>query len=81
MSMRITEVARHLGVMPDEIRWFERKGYVEPTWTAFGNRRVRDYPEDQVRRIQVIVKYRREGYEHAAAYEKALQELENPRMV
>ncbi len=79
--MRITEVAKQFGVMPDDIRWFEKKGYVEPGWTLLRNRHVRDYPDNEVRKIELIVKYRREGFELDVAYQKAMDEMENPRLV
>ena len=79
--MRLTEVAKQLGILPDQIRWFEKKGYVEPGWTLLKRRRVRDYPEDEVRKIGCIVKYRRQGFEHDVAYQKAMKELSNPRLV
>lgn len=73
--MRITEVAKQLGILPDQIRWFEKKGYIKPGWTFLKHRRVRDYPEDEVRKIGRIVKYRRQGFEHDVAYQKAMEEL------
>ena len=79
--MRITDVAKLVGVMPDEIRWLEKKGYVKPRWKTLKKRRVRDYPEAEVQKLELIVKYRREGYEHAVAYQKAKEELERPRLL
>jgi len=79
--MRITDVAKLIGVMPDEIRWLEKKGYIKPTWKTLKKRQVRDYPEIEVDKIKLIVKYRREGFEHEVAYQKAKEEWEHPRLV
>ena len=79
--MRITEAARRAGATPDEIRYFERKGFVRSRWVRLKERRVRDYPEGEVRKIELIVKYRRQGFEHNTSYEKALQEIERPRLI
>jgi DNA-binding transcriptional MerR regulator len=79
--VRITEIAKQLGALPDEIKWFEKKGYIKPSWTLLRNRRVRDYPDIEVRKIELIVKYRREGFEHDVAYQKAMDEMESPRLV
>lgn len=79
--MRITDVAKLVGVMPDAIRWFEKKGYVKPTWKTLKKRQVRDYPEVEVQKIKLIVKYRREGFEHEVAYQKAKEELERPQLL
>lgn len=79
--MRLTAVAKQFGILPDQIRWLEKKGYIEPGWILLKRRRVRDYPEDEVRKIGRIVKYRRRGFEHDVAYQKAMEELSNPRLV
>ena len=76
--MRITEVARTLNILPDEIRQFEKKGYLKPKWVNLNTRKVRDYAPRQVRLIELIVKYRQQGYEHDTAHRKALDELQNP---
>ena len=79
--MRITEAARSAGATPDEIRYFERKGFIRSRWIRLKQRRVRDYPEAEVRKIELIVKYRRQGFEHNTAYEKALEEMARPRLI
>ena len=79
--MRITEVAKQLGILPDEIRWLERKGYIKTKWVVLKNRRVRDYSKKEVRKIELIIKYRRQGFEHGVAYQKAIEEIENPRLL
>jgi DNA-binding transcriptional MerR regulator len=79
--VRITEVAKQLAILPDEIRWFETKGYIKPKWVVLKNRRVRDYSKKEMRKIELIVKYRRQGFEHDMAFQKAMEEMENPRLV
>ena len=79
--MRITELAKLVGASTDEIRWLERRSYVQPTWVSIGKRTVRDYPEPEVRKIELIFRYRREGFEHYAAYARAVKDLEEPRLI
>ena len=79
--MRITEVAKRIGATSDEIRYFETKGYIRSRWKRLNTRRVRDYSEAEIRKIELIVKYRRQGFQHGVAYEKALEEMERPRLV
>ena len=79
--MRITETAKQMGATPDEIRYFEKKGYIRSHWRRLNKRRVREYSGAEVRKIELIVKYRRQGFEHDVAYRKALEEMERPRLV
>ena len=79
--MRITEIAKQIGATPDEIRYFEKKGYVQSRWMRLNTRCVRDYSDSEVRKIELLVKYRRQGFEHEVAHNKATQEIEQPRLV
>lgn len=79
--MRITEVAKDIGAMPDEIRWFEKKGYITSDWKRLHKRLVRDYSDTEVHKIRLIVKYRRQGFEHDIAFQKAIEEMEQPHLV
>ena len=54
---------------------------MQPTWVSIGKRTVRDYPEPEVRKIELIFRYRREGFEHYAAYARAVKDLEEPRLI
>ena len=79
--MRITELARLSGASTDEIRWFESKGFIQCSWVTPKKRAVRDYPESEVQKVKLIKKYRREGFELNIAYQKAMAELESPRLI
>ena len=79
--MRKVEIFKATGATPDEVRYYEKKGFVRSRWKKLRERRVRDYPKGEVRKIELITKYRREGFELAAAYRKAKEELEQPRLI
>ena len=79
--MRQSEVIKETGATRDEIRYFERKGYVQPKLMHLKQRTVKNYSEREARLIGLIVKYRRERFELDAAYEKAKEELARPRLV
>ena len=61
--MMNTKVAKAIGAVPDEIRWFEMEGYIKSSRIR-ESKRVRDYVQDEARMIQSISKYLREGLEH-----------------
>ena len=79
--MRVTEVARWTGATSYEIRYCERKGFMQAGTTRLKERLVRDYPEAELQKIRLIVKYRRQRFRHDTAYEKALEEIERPRLI
>lgn len=81
LQMRITEVSRHCGFSPDQIRYFEKKGYLHPRMILVKTRRVRDYSDDDVQFIMLISKYVAEGFRDDAAYEKAMEERDQPRLI
>ena len=44
-------------------------------------RKVRNYSEDQIELVKLIVKHIDEGFKHDTAYEKAIDQINNPRLV
>ncbi len=79
-QMRITEMSRLSGTSTDEIRYMERKGFLSSGVLTLKRRRVRDYPESELRKAELIVKYRRLGFTWDAAFKKAQEELANPQL-
>jgi DNA-binding transcriptional MerR regulator len=78
--MSITELARVTGASVDELRYMERKGFLKPARRRLRRREVRDYPDGDIRKVQLIVKYRRQEFTWDAALKKAVQDLNNPRL-
>ena len=79
--MHITEVARQTGATVDQIRYLEKKGYIRAQWAHLKNRLVRDYVEAEIQKIELIVKYLTQGFKYDVAYEKAMVEMKQPRLV
>jgi DNA-binding transcriptional MerR regulator len=78
---RITELARATGASVDEIHYLEKKGYINPSRRRLNRREVRQYQEADIRRVQLIIKYRRQGFTWDTAYQKAMREQENPSLL
>jgi hypothetical protein len=76
--LRITEMARQTGASVDEIRYLEQKGFIKPGRTRLNKREVREYPEQDIRIIEIIIKYRRQGFTWNVAFQKARQEIDKP---
>ena len=78
--IRITELAKKTGASVDELHYLEIKGFISPVRAILKRRKVRQYPDADIRKLQLTIKYRREGFTWDVAFQKALQELQNPRL-
>ena len=76
--MRITDLARQAGASVDEIRYLERKGFLKSTRLRLKTRQVRQYRDEDLRRVQAIIKHRRQGFTWDAALARAEKEVQNP---
>jgi DNA-binding transcriptional MerR regulator len=78
--MHITEMSRVTGASVDEIRYMERKGFLDSVVTRLRRRKVRDYQEADIRKVKLIIKYRRQGFTWDVASKKAMQDLQQPQL-
>ncbi|MBI4286489.1 MAG: MerR family transcriptional regulator [Chloroflexi bacterium] len=76
--MHITELARLISATVDELRYMERKGFIESLRTQPKQRTVRDYGAADVKKAGLIIKYRRQGFTWDIAFKKAMEELAKP---
>ena len=76
--LHITELAKITGASVDELRYLERKGLLHPSRTQLKRRKVRQYQETDIRKVQLIIKYHRQGFTWNVAFQKAMGEVENP---
>ena len=79
--MRITELAKRAITNTDRIRYLEAKGFVRSNLRQIKVREVRDYPDEEVEKVRLIIKYFSEGYNYDMSYEKVMEELQQPRLV
>ena len=76
--LHITELAKITGASVDELRYLERKGFLNPSRRQLKRRKVRQYQEADIRKVQLIIEYRRQGFTWNVAFQKAMPEVENP---
>jgi DNA-binding transcriptional MerR regulator len=76
--IRITELARKTGASVDEIHYIEKKGFLQSTKSRLTQREVRQFQDADIRKTELIIKYRRQGFIWDTAYQKACQELDKP---
>ena len=78
--MRLHRIAAIVGIPAHQIRYLEEKGFVKSRWKELKQRKVKEYSENEVRKIQLIAKYLNQGFKYEVAYEKAMDELTRPRL-
>jgi DNA-binding transcriptional MerR regulator len=76
--LRITELARKTGASVDEIHYLEKKGFINSIKSRLTEREVRQFQDADARKIQLIIKYRRQGFNWDTAFQKAQQEHNKP---
>ena len=76
--LRFTELARKTGASVDEVHYLEKKGFIKSVKSKLTEREVRKFEDTDTRKIQLIIKYRRQGFTWDMAFQKAQQELNKP---
>jgi DNA-binding transcriptional MerR regulator len=78
--MQITELANQTNTSTDRIRYLETKGFVHSNLRRIKVRQVRNYPDEEVVKVRLIIKYFEQGFNYDMAYQKAMEELQQPRL-
>lgn len=74
--MKIKDIlARFPQLDRDTLDYWERQGYIEADRKREGNRTIREYPPDEVKRIRVINKFYQAGFPPREAVKKADKRL------
>ena len=76
--LRITELARKTGASVDEVHYLEKKGFIQSVKSKLTEREVRHFQDTDVRKVELIIKYRRQGFTWDVAFEKSEQEMNKP---
>lgn len=63
-----------------KLYYLEQKGFIKPSKTVIGDKAFREYSDEDVKKVEYIWKYLKKGFKYRIAYEKAMEELNNPQM-
>ena len=78
--MRTSEVLKKLNIPRHKLYYLEQKGYIRPKRTQMGELETREYSEEEFKKLELIWKYLQGGFKYKIAYQKALEELQNPKL-
>jgi DNA-binding transcriptional MerR regulator len=76
-----SEVVSEVGIPRQKLYYLEQKAFVKPETERRGEKTFRFYPDGEVEKVRAIWKYLRQGFRYRAAYERALEELKQPRLL
>ena len=77
--MRTSDILKKLSIPRHKLYYLEQKGYIKPKRIPMGELGAREYSEEDFRMLELIWKYLQNGFKHRIAYQKALEDLQNPK--
>lgn len=80
MGIRTPELLARIDIPRQKLYYLEQKGYITPRKTVIGDKEFREYGEEDVKKVELIWKYLKKGFKYKIAYEKGMEELQNPQM-
>lgn len=75
--MKTKDLLQRVDIPRHKLYYLEQKGYVTPDRIAMGDLEAREFSDADVRLVQVIWKYLKQGFKHRVAYQKALAEADS----
>jgi len=73
--MQTAGILEKIDIPRHKLYYLEQKGYIHPKKVPRGELQVREFTQEDFKKIQIIWKYLKQGFKHRIAYEKAMQEL------
>jgi DNA-binding transcriptional MerR regulator len=78
--IRTSDILKKLNIPRHKLYYLEQKGYIKPKRIPMGELETREYSDEDFRKLELIWKYLQSGFKHKIAYEKALEELQHPKL-
>ena len=75
--MQTSDLLKKINIPRHKLYYLEQKGYINPKKITRGDLEMRDYTDEDFRKIQIIWKFLKQGFKHKAAYKKAMERLNN----
>jgi DNA-binding transcriptional MerR regulator len=78
--MRTSDILKKLNIPRHKLYYLEQKGYIKPKRIPIGEMEAREYSEEEFKKLELIWKYLQSGFKHKIAYQKAMEELQSPKL-
>ena len=76
-----SEVVNEVGIPRQKLYYLEQKTFVKPETERRGEKTFRFYPAREVEKVRAIWKYLQQGFRYRSAYERALEDLKQPKLL
>ncbi|OGP13637.1 MAG: hypothetical protein A2052_06390 [Deltaproteobacteria bacterium GWA2_54_12] len=80
MGIRTPDLLAKIDIPRQKLYYLEQKGFIRPQKITIGDKEFREYSEEDVRKVEYIWKYLKKGFKYKIAYEKAMEEIQNPQL-
>jgi len=78
--MRTSDILKKLNIPRHKLYYLEQKGYIKPKRIPMGELESREYSDEEFRKLELIWKYLQSGFKYKIAYQKAMEELQCPKL-
>ena len=73
--MKTSKLLEKIDIPRHKLYYLEQKGYITPERIPTGDLEIREFNHGEIKKIQLIWKYLKQGFKHKVAYQKAMEEL------
>ena len=75
--MTTSEILNRIDIPRNKLYYLEKKGYISSQIIFQGNHKIKDYSKDDFVKIQTIWHLVKQGLKYQAAYEKAIDVIDD----
>lgn len=80
MGIRTPDLLAKIDIPRQKLYYLEQKGFITPQKITIGDKEFREYSEEDVKKVEYIWKYLKKGFKYKIAFEKAMEEIQNPQL-
>jgi len=80
MAISTQDLLSRIDIPRQKLYYLEQKGFIAPKKRQIGEKEFREYSEADLVKVEFIWKYLKKGFKYRVAYEKAMEELQNPEL-
>jgi len=80
MAISTQDLLSRVDIPRQKLYYLEQKGFISPKKRQIGEKEFREYSEADLVRVEFIWKYLKKGFKYRVAFEKAMEELQNPEL-
>jgi len=80
VGIRTPDLLSKIDIPRQKLYYLEQKGFIKPRKIVIGEKEFREYSDEDVKKVEFIWKYLKKGFKYKIAFEKAMEEMQNPQL-